>query len=77
MTERNTMLISAQLEGVQALLARVNTSLERACEQRHAEAIAKLRADQHLLEAVCVTLGWLAKDREGCIQLLSVSRPKK
>lgn len=66
-----TLTVQDQLDGVHALLARVNASLEAGASLHNPQRLAQLEQDRGILTAVATTLGWLARDREGCIQMLA------
>ena len=60
-----------QLEAVADAATRAADDLAEAKARYDVEAIERLRRDVSGLRAAQVTLAWLAKDREGCVQLLT------
>ncbi|MCA0423566.1 MAG: hypothetical protein LCH61_09620 [Proteobacteria bacterium] len=67
--------IEAQRDAARNTLARLERLLGDACARHDAREIADLRHDLDGMRAACVTLAWLATDRDGCVKLLTTRWP--
>lgn len=63
--------ISEQMQAVEAAAADAESALEAARSAHDRQEIARLEMQLERLAAAIVTMRWLARDREGCIQLLT------
>lgn len=63
--------IGEQLQAVEAAQLDAETALEAAISEHDGREIGRLQMQLEGLAAAIVTMRWLARDREGCIQLLT------
>lgn len=73
MTEGVRIAIGDQVTGVEFARARLAAELDAGPAAMSAGDMAEARANLGRIDAALVTLRWLARDREGCLQLLTTT----